>query len=344
MSANTKLKISVCGLGNFGFAIVKHLSEQAERGNFILYGCDQDKELLKNLRANRQHLIHHPDTKISDDVVFVDSLEELVKGADVLILAVTSTAIKEVIRAAKPNIGKKVIILNTAKALDSETGQRFSEIINKELADLEYPYTVATLAGGTIASDLFKSEPLGIDIAAEDEESLRLLQDIFTSDNLNVYTTTDLKGVEYAAAFKNAIAILAGIVKGLGFSYGSETHLISRAAGEVETLALSLGAQPKTFSVSSQCWGNDMLMSCTGDTRNREFGILLGQGLSIEQITKKIKEENKTVEGINTLQVVKKVIGDDSSKYPLLYSLHEIVYNNQDPRKTLLDLLRSNTI
>ncbi|NQV12781.1 MAG: NAD(P)-binding domain-containing protein [Parcubacteria group bacterium] len=344
MTANSKLKVSVCGLGNFGFAIIKHLSENAEWVGFNLYGCDQDKKLLENLRTKHQHLIHHPETKINNDVIFVDSLEELIAGADVLILAVTSTAIKEVIRAVKPHINKKLIILNTAKALDNSTGKRYSEIITEELVDLEYPWTFATLAGGTIASDLFKSEPLGIDIASKDEKSLSLLSDIFTSDNLNVYTTTDLKGVEYAAAFKNAIAILAGIVKGLGFSYGSETHLISRTAGEVEDLALSLGAKPETFAVKSQCWGNDMIMSCTGNTRNREFGILLGQGLSIEQAAKKMKEENKTVEGINTLQAIKKVIGDDSSKYPLLYNLHEIVYNNQDPRQTLLDLLRSNTI
>ena len=341
---NTKLKISVCGLGNFGFAIIKHLSENAERGGFSLCGCDQDKELLENLRTKRQHTIHHTDTKINDEVVFVDTLRELTEDADILVMAVTSTAIKEVIRAIKPHINKKLIILNTAKALENNTGERYSKILAEELANIEHSVSIATLAGGTIASDLFKHEPLGIDIASEDEETLEVLKDIFVSDTLSVYTTTDIKGVEYAAALKNVIAIMAGVVKGLGFSYGSETHLISRTAGEVEKLAIKLGARPETFTTCSQCWGNDMWMSCTGNTRNREFGILLGKGLSVKEVVAKMKQENKTVEGIHTLQVVKKLTEGNCDEYPLLCGVDRMVDQNENPRQTVIDLLKSNTI
>src|SRR5690606_30568015 len=148
--------------------------------------------------------------------------------------------------------------------------------------------TYAMLAGGTIATDLFHQEPLGADIACENEGALAKLAKVFESRNLFVYPTTDLTGVEYASAFKNVISVMAGITSGMGFSYGAETHIISRCAYEVERVVTGeLGGSEETFRMNSQCWGNDLWMSCTGNTRNREFGILLGRGFSIDEAQQK---------------------------------------------------------
>lgn len=298
------LKVSVYGIGNFGFALLKHLSKrQAVKKDFTLCGYDNNKELVNQLRVKRTHLLHHKNVKISKDVIFADNVQELLDNADILVLAVTSDVIRQIVTGMKPYINKELIILNTAKALEAETGLRFSMIIADCLKDIKYPFPIAMLAGGTIAKDLFNHEPLGVDIASENEEALELLRKVFTTDNLRVYTTTDIKGVEYAAAFKNVVSILAGIASGLGFSYGSQTYMISRVAGEVKKLVVAkLGGEEKTFCIESQCWGNDMWMSCTGNTRNREFGMFLGRGYKLEEAIERMKQENKTIEGTNTVQ------------------------------------------
>ena len=339
-------KIAIYGIGNFGFALLKHLNKkQGGESGFALYAYDSNRELVEHLRTERTHLLHHKDVKISPTVVFTHNSQELVSNTDILVLAVPSDTIREVTTNLKLHINREMIILNTAKALDSETGSRFSTIISKCLKDIGHPVSIAMLAGGTIARDLFKHEPLGVDIACEDKKTLEVLKDIFTTDNLNVYTTTDLAGVEYAAAFKNVIAILAGIVNGLGFSYGSETHMISRAAGEVKKLVTTrLGGREETFSIESQCWGNDLWMSCTGKTRNREFGILLGKGHRLEEVIQIMKEQNKTVEGINTVKVIDKLIKDSVNEFPILCSISEIVFGGNDPRTTVMHLMSSNRI
>ena len=339
------LKVSIFGIGNFGFALLKHLSEKADKGEFTLHAYDRDKELRKSLRNKRRHLIHHQGVRISKNVVIEETPKSLVKETDVLILAITSNAIKEVVRNIKPYINKKIIILNTAKALDSDTGERFSVIISNYLRDIKHSYSLAMIAGGTIARDLFNEEPLGVDIASENRKALKVLKNIFISNNLNVYTKTDLKGVEYAAAFKNVISILAGIINGLRFSYGSETHIISRAAGEVKRLVVNnLGGKEKTFSIESQCWGNDMWMSATGDTRNREFGFLLGSGYTTPKAILKMKKENKTIEGINTIKIINKVLKNNKNYFPLIHNVYEIVLNTKDAKKTILNLMKSNEI
>ena len=338
-------KVSIYGIGNFGFALLKNLSKKTDRGDFFLHTYDIDKNIREYLRKRRRHLIHHRDIRISKNVVIEENPKNLVGGADILILAVNSNAIREVVKGIKPYIDKKIIILNTAKALEASSGEPFSVIISDCLKDIKYPFSIAMVAGGTIAKDLFNEEPLGIDIACEDKGVLKVLKDIFISDNLNVYTTTDLKGVEYAAAFKNVISILAGVMRGLGFSYGSETHVISRAAGEIKNLVVNeLGGEEKTFSVESQCWGNDMWMSATGLTRNREFGILLGQGYSTEKALAKMEKENKTVEGINTVRSIKRIVGRNKNKFPLLYSINEIVLKNKNVKGTILYLMKSNKL
>jgi len=340
------LKVSVYGVGNFGFALLKHLSKKIDiEKNFVLYAHDRNKKLIDHLRRKRKHTIHHRNIKISNDVIFTNNIQEFMDNADVLILAVTSNAIREVITNLKSYINKELIILNTAKAIDATTGERFSVIISKYLKDINYPFSVAMLAGGTIAKDLFCHEPLGVDIASENKKALSILKNIFVADNLNIYTTTDIIGVEYAAAFKNVVSIFAGIIKGLDFSYGSETHMISRAANEVKKLVTTrLGGKSKTFSIGSQCWGNDMWMSCTGNTRNREFGILLGKGYKTKDALEEMNRKNKTVEGINTVMVIKKIIKNDERNFPILYNIYKIVFENKDPKKIITNLMHSNSI
>lgn len=313
-------KVAIYGIGNFGYAVLKHL-DQKNSLDFKLYAYDRNLKLIHFLDQNREHPYFHPGKKVSKKIIFVSSARELLKDCDVLIMAVTSNAIARIFKDLKRYLKLPIIILNTAKALDWDSGKRISTVIEKKLSGLAYKYAV--LAGGTIAQDLFDHEPLGANIACESRKVLKKLVALFSSANLFIYPTSDVVGTEYASAFKNVISILAGITKGLGFSYGAETHIISRAAAEVEDLVVKkLGGKKSTFTLGSQCWGNDLWMSCTGNTRNREFGILVGQGNSIKTALTRMKNQNKTVEGINTIRILNKIEG--IRDYHILYLIYRL--------------------
>lgn len=322
-------KVSLYGIGNFGYAVLKHLDKK-NSSNFVLQAYDRDKELVNFLDKNRQHAHFHKGQKVSTQIIFAKNAAALLRNCDILILTVASNAVKAVLKNIKKHINKEIIIVNTAKALDWDSGQRISEVVTKGLQGKNYNY--ALLSGGTIAKDLFNHEPLGASIACRDKKILKDLALLFKSDNLFIYPTTDVIGAEYASAFKNVISILAGITKGLGFPYGAETHIISRAAAEVEDLAVKrLGGKKKTFAMGSQCWGNDLWMSCTGDTRNRQFGILIGQGADKETALQKMKKENKTVEGINTIKILHKVEGINN--YYILSLIYKLFTGNIELNK-----------
>jgi glycerol-3-phosphate dehydrogenase len=139
------------------------------------------------------------------------------------------------------------------------------------------------------------------------------------------------------------IAIFSGLVTGLGKEYGTVTHLISLAATESARLAQTLGGQAQTFTLTSQCWGNDMLMSATGGTRNRQFGQLIGQLGSYQAALDQMQAQGKTVEGATTLQILPLLLDQIPNKqyhWPLLTFLTRLSQDQVSPHE-LLTLLRT---
>ena len=328
-------KIAIYGVGAFGYAILKHFDNKQD-DSYQLVGYDALAEVNQHLSEKRSHPFFHTDTQVSERPSFVHSPEELLVGADIVVLGVSSDATREVAQTIKNHAKPGITIINIAKALDKTTGKRLSEIMAEELDGFDYHYSA--LAGGTIADDLFHHEPLGIDIASTSSDVADELQRLFSSSNLKVYTTNDLAGVEYASALKNVISILAGIVHGLGFSYGSETHIISRTAFHVGEICVdNYGARPETFGIGSQSWGNDMWMSCTGDTRNRALGELLGKGTSAKDALAEMHAGRKLVEGVNTLQILDQLPA--FKEIEVIKFLHDIIVEQTTDVESIKDFL-----
>lgn len=332
-----KTTIALYGIGNFGYAWLKHF-DYMQRDDIELIAYDRNPAVIEKLTKEARHPFLHTGVELSQQIHFATSPEDLVKNADLVLLAVTSEATRDVIGQIKDHLKKNVILVNTAKALDGKTGKRLSQIVAEEMDDRSYHY--ALLAGGTIASDLFAHEPLGMDSACENEEAQKEIIRLCSSKNLRIYPSSDLIGVEYASAYKNVIAILAGMIAGMGFSYGSETHIISRAATEIaEMIITTYGAQKETFSMASQCWGNDLWMSCTGKTRNRAFGELLGKGMEVDDAIAQMKKEHKTVEGIRTIAALGTI--ENYMQYPLIAFLYQYIETKtatpEDMKKIIFD-------
>jgi len=336
------MKVTIFGIGSFGFALIKHLSiKLSSDKNVSLFAFARNIKLINNLQTKRSHLYHHKNIKIIKKVRFTHNSKEIFYNTDIIILAVPSNVLLDVLNKNSKFINKPSIILNTAKALDYNSGKCFSELIQQILAIKKNDCPYAVISGGTIASDLFHHEPLGADIACKNQKALKQLKYLFTSENFNIYTTTDVQGVEYAGAFKNVISILAGIIKGLGFSYGSETHFITRASHEIiQLIKKRVTINPYTFSMHSQAWGNDLWLSCTGNTRNRQFGELIGKGYSVKRALALLAKQHKTIEGINTIKSLNNF--NLSSKFPILKATQKIIMQNANPKKIIWQLMKSN--
>jgi glycerol-3-phosphate dehydrogenase (NAD(P)+) len=314
-------RVTVVGMGRFGYAITCRLDRKAcPKSDLWFYGHRQDT--VEALKANRHHPDFFQEYQLSDYTKITDDLAQVVQS-DVLVLALSSAHLAGFLREIKPLITKPMLLVHLIKALDRETGLRMSQVIETELDGL--PVTVAALAGGTIDADMISGQLLGMTIASQDEAALKTLCSVFNDPKLDIELTTDIVGCELAGAFKSIVAMATGLAYGLGHPYGGETLVLSRVAGECSKLAVSLGANRRTFYVKSQCWGNDMIMSAMGankQTRNRTFGIQLGQGNTYAQTVELANQTGKLAEGVNTIAVLPRLA--NLEEYPLLRFMYEL--------------------
>jgi glycerol-3-phosphate dehydrogenase (NAD(P)+) len=342
MSSTPPTHVGIYGTGHFGYALVRHLEPKtsAEGDAIELRGYDQDEAVRTALAHRLPHPYDDLPTPLGPRVRIVDGVASLVRGVDVLIIAVNSGATREVCRELLAvTWDRPLIVVNTAKALDAQTGRRLSQVYAEMMPRPPRPMTYGVLSGGTIAGELLRQNPLGVTVACADEPALARLAALFSAPNMWVQPSTDVVGVELAGAFKNIVAICAGMVHGMEFSYGSETHLISRMAQEIgEFCVRCLGAHEETFRMGSQCWGSDLWMSCTGPTRNRALGELLGRGLSLTEAHEHMKAQRRTVEGVETLQSLHHLLGDHPGELRLLRAAERVIIHRASPQ-TLIDAL-----
>lgn len=325
-------KITVYGSGAFGFALTKHLGNKfLNSQDYDIYLYDKSKEVMHHIIQTKKHPFHFPSAILPQNVKFATEVGTAVKGADIILLAVPSDSIRSATKCIKKFIKKESIILNVSKGLELKTSKRASEIIKETLNN-----QVATFSGGTIAEDVVNDSYLGAEIGCEDYKTASELADILTTERLKVYPNNDIIGVEYAGAFKNVISIAAGIADGLKVSYGSKTYLITQASDEAKKLSVKLGAKEHTFSSGSHSWTNDLWMSCTGNTRNRYFGELIGLGYSPKQALRKLKEEHKIAEGFYTAKSLHKLSKKEYLKLPILENVYLILYKGKDSKELMV--------
>jgi glycerol-3-phosphate dehydrogenase (NAD(P)+) len=272
------------------------------------------------VKKNRVHPCFYSEYSLSERVEVSGDLRQVMAESQVLLLAIPSMALPEFLEEMKGLVAEPMVVVSLIKALAERTGQRMTEMMAAAWAG--EAVETAVLAGGMVDKDVLGGQFLGATVASDKKETALRLKSLLESRELWIEVSTDVVGVELAGAFKNVVAIFAGMVAGLGGSYGSETYTMARVAAECERLAVALGARAETFRVESQCWGNDMLMSATGKTRNRELGLVLGAGYNYEQAVAKMTAANKLAEGAQTMAILPKLA--DLGEYPLLNFVYKL--------------------
>jgi len=332
------IDVGVRGVGVFGFAVTYHIANKL-KGTGTVRVFDTSDGLMDQLRKTRTHPLHGKDFVLPPNVELVKGPTEIFEGADVIMLAVPGQYVRGTVREDKGHLRDGVVLLNLAKSLEMGTGHRMSQVVAEEVPKgLCYHYV--QLSGGMFAEDVLKGFPLGASLACTDIRTAKKVARSLFSDRIHLQPTKDVIGVEYGGALKNLVAILAGISEGLGFSIGSDTFLISKAAGEIEAFAASRGAKRKTFSMDSPVWGNDMWMTCFGKSRNKAYGRLVGQGVPPMEALERMKKENKLVEGYYTLRTFHDIVGKDIDDYIIMKALYAMIYESKPPAQGIDEIMK----
>lgn len=313
------IKTAVLGGGSWGTALARELALNKHDTTMYIRDESQLNELIET-KTNKKYL---PEVVLPDNLKYTSDIKEAIKAVEFLILAVPTNSVRKVLENIKGLLNEDVIIINVAKGIEMDTLKRISEIVKEFFPKNKF----VALSGPTHAEEVAIDYPTTIVAASEDLDAANMVQNLFMSSTLRVYTNDDLIGVELAGALKNIIALANGVLVGLGYGDNSKAALMTRGLAETTRLAIEMGARPSTFLGLAGV--GDIIVTCTSEhSRNRRCGKLIGEGKSVDEA---VKEVGMVVEGIKTTKAAKELSKKYAVDMPIADALYEVIYNDKDP-------------
>lgn len=328
---NTELNstITVIGAGSYGTALAILLARNGH--NTILWGHDAiEIDALSQDRQNKKFL---PDILFPDNLFIENNLKDAVSASQVILVVVPSHAFGEVLVKIKPFLRMDSKIVWATKGLEVDTGRLLQDVA-KDVLGNETP--LAVISGPTFAKEVAQGLPTAVTVASTNDQFLNELQQLFhCGKSFRVYSSKDFIGVQLGGAVKNVIAIGAGLSDGLGFGANARTALITRGLAEMMRLGEVLGADPITFMGMAGL--GDLVLTCTDNqSRNRRFGMLLGQNKTIEEAKAIIAQ---VVEGCQNTKEVWLLAQKYHVDMPITEQIYQILYCNKNPIEAARALL-----
>ena len=281
-------KVGVIGAGSWGTALALTLSNKGHNVKI----CDVDRGHVEEMKENRENKRYLPGIPFNDNLQVVDSNEEALDGADIVLFSAPAQHFRSALEQAIPFLDDNMVCVNVAKGIEKGTLLRMSEIAYLLKPDIKY----VTLSGPSHAEEVGRFLPTTVAVASKDMELAEYAQDVFMTDRFRVYTNGDVCGVELGGSLKNIIALGAGISDGIGFGDNAKAALMTRGITEMTRLGVKMGADMRTFAGLTGV--GDLIVTCTSmHSRNRRCGIMIGEGMKPSEATKKV---GMVVEGMHT--------------------------------------------
>ncbi|NRQ41068.1 NAD(P)H-dependent glycerol-3-phosphate dehydrogenase [Rheinheimera sp. YQF-2] len=321
--------IAVIGAGSYGTALAICL---ARNGNHItLWGRNsQDITQMAQQRLNQKYL---PDIRLPDSLHVTAELAEAAASSRDILLVVPSHAFAQTLQQIKPFLQANARVAWATKGLEPETGRLLQDVARDILGE---KVSLAVFSGPTFAKEMALGMPTAISLSSTDEEFIAELSDLLhCAKSFRVYTNPDFIGVQLGGAVKNVIAIGAGMADGIGFGANARTALITRGLTEMCRLGCALGAKKDTFMGMAGL--GDLVLTCTDNqSRNRRFGLLLGQGKAVDDAMQSI---GQVVEGYRNAKEVFNLAQRVGVEMPITEQIFQVLYQGKDVKLAALDLL-----
>src|SRR5208283_1472006 len=272
--------IAVLGAGSRGTALAIQFTRAGRPAR--LWG--RSPEHLATMARERRNRRYLPEARFPESLRIVADLAAAIEGVQDVLLAVPSSAFRALLLRLDPLLPPQVRLCWATKGFELETGLLPNEVAHEVLGSGR---AVAVLSGPTFASEVGAGLPTAMTIASPEADYAERLARDLSSSIFRGSASTDITGVEVGGAVKNVLAIGAGLSDGLGFGANTRIALITRGLGEMTRLGVAPGAGRETFMGLAGL--GDLVLTCTDDhSRNRRFGLALGQGAEVSSALERI--------------------------------------------------------
>lgn len=313
-------KFAILGAGNVGTALALVLADQG----FTVRMYSIEPEVTDDINRRHRNTKYLKDVPLPGSITADDDIGRVLKGAQGVVLAVPSFALKEVIAKAAPHLERDATIGCITKGLDPETLLPLGAIVREILpAHLRRRYCL--IGGPAIANEIARRMPSAVIVAGDDAKAARKLASALQGDVFKAGTSHDVIGVGYAMALKNVYAIALGLTQGLGLPMNTQALILTQAVMEMGMFLKACGAEPET-AMSLAGLGDLLVTGLSPHGRNRTYGEKL--------VKAKTKDPKKlgltTVEGIKAAPITKKLAKKHRLKAPLFEAVLKCLAEEKD--------------
>jgi glycerol-3-phosphate dehydrogenase (NAD(P)+) len=324
------MKISVLGAGGWGttLAILLHYN-----GHDVTL-WEYKKSYARELNKKRINIDYLPGIKIPAEINITSDLEESTDDKNLIVLAVPSQYLRNIIKKVKYNFIKDAVLVSVSKGIEKDTTMTMSQMLLNVHPSLD-ENQIGVISGPSHAEEVSRRIPTAVVAASVDIETSKTIQAAFVTSYFRVYASTDILGVELGGAFKNIIAIGAGIIDGAGFGDNTKAAIMTRGVTEISRLGLAMGASPETFAGLSGM--GDLIVTCMSKhSRNRYVGEQIGKGKKLKDVLKSMEQ---VAEGVDTTRSAKELAEKNNIETPITNEVYKILFEDKDPIKATTDLM-----
>jgi len=322
--------IAIIGAGGWGTALAITMARAERDVRLWAY----EPYLVETMIATRENPIYLPSVRVPESVRVSNSMQDVLGGARIVIMAVPSHVYRQVFSQLLPLLKGDMFFVSATKGIENDSLMRMSEVV-ADVAKPRFAPQVAVMSGPTFAPEVARGEPTALVVASPNENLRRILQSELSAPRFRLYTNADLIGVEIAAAVKNIIAIAAGVVDGLGLGSNPVAALITRGLAEMTRLVVACGG--KRERRSGPAGPGDLVLTSYGSlSRNRRVGVALGQGKNIDEVLSNMR---MVAEGVKTAKSTVALAQKLNVEMPIAEKMYAVLHEGLKPHDAIDDLM-----
>lgn len=254
------------------------------------------------------------------------SLEEVLE-CEYLIISVPAQEVS--LWLEKNFVFKNQKVLVVSKGIEASSGRFLNEIYSKYVPEKN----IAFLSGPSFAVEVMQSLPTALVVNSTNKKLASEFAKLFPSF-IKAYTSSDVIGAEITGAYKNVIAIAAGICEGMNLGKNAAAALISRGLVEMQRFGKAYGAKKSTFTGLGGA-GDLFLTASSEMSRNFRVGLGIAKGLTQEEI---LADLGEVAEGIGTTYALHEISSHKSLYIPIAKEVY-LMLEGKSPKESMRDLL-----
>jgi len=305
-----------------------------ENGHTVrLTGTMLDRDIINHAKETQYHLNLQRVLPNGIEFYQLEELDRALDGADLIIGGVSSFGVEWFASEIIPRLPKNIPVLSVTKGMLNNPDGSLSSY-PMYYSDKSPGGDFCAVGGPCTSYELADLDNTHVCFCGHDISTLLKMKQLLETSYYRISLTTDVEGLEFAVAIKNAYALAVTLAVGLSLKKGETIHYNSQAA----LFGQSIREMRRLLSLFGH--NDDNIVYGAGDLyvtifggRTRMIGTLLGQGHSFDSAMQELS--GTTLESVviatRTGEAVRTLISTckaDENDFPLLLHVYELIAGN----------------